>query len=139
MGRIERIIVLTAMRYTAVYGLLFLSVFARAMIIGDQYFPLVIIPLHILGIALGLVAFGVTLRDLYLRPFPKRYWKFIWFFLIIYTGGIAWCVYIFKHAFKPRNSLELPAQALAAGANPGDLPDHASADDDNPYRSPRAR
>ena len=61
-----------------------------------------IVPFHIFGMLLNLVAFVLTLRDLYLREFASENAKVTWALLITMTGGVGWLAYIFKHALKPR-------------------------------------
>lgn len=70
--------------------------------------PSAILPLHFLGMALNLAALIVTIRDLYLRPFANPNTKLTWLLLILYTGGIGWVVYVFKHALRPRTRLDVP-------------------------------
>lgn len=54
--------------------------------------------------AQNLLAFFLTLRDLYLRPFPGENDKVTWCLLILCTGGIGWLVYVFKYALHPRDA-----------------------------------
>lgn len=107
MTRTERAIVATALAYTAAYLPYFLMQMARATN-GAQVSPEAISPLHFLGMALNLTALVVTIRDLYLRPFVNPNAKLTWLLLILYTGGIGWLVYVFKHAFKPRTADKAP-------------------------------
>ena len=54
--------------------------------------------------AQNLVAFVITMRDLYRRPFSNANDKVTWTLLILCTGGIGWLVYVFKYALKPRHN-----------------------------------
>lgn len=57
---------------------------------------------HPLGILMNFIALGLTIRDLYLRPFPGPNDKLTWSLLIFLTGGLGMFVYYFKHVLKPR-------------------------------------
>lgn len=94
---------LTALAYMAAYVPYFLVQVVRG-IHGVQVSPEAIFPLHFLGMALNLAALVVTVRDLYLRSFANPNAKLTWLLLILFTGGIGWLVYVFKHAFKPRTA-----------------------------------
>lgn len=56
---------------------------------------------------INFIAFVLTIRDLYKRPFPKDNDKLTWAILILTTGGIGWAFYIFKHALKPRGGINV--------------------------------
>jgi len=102
---IERFIVLWALLYMAVYIPFFFA--ALHLIPGQRVFTF-ILPFHFLGMAQNLVAFIVTIRDLYKRTFPRENQKLTWLLLIVCTGGIGWIVYIFKHGLKPRDPANAP-------------------------------
>lgn len=97
---------LSALGYTAIYINCFVSL-AILSVIRPDIEALVdfhwIAPFHILGMSLNVVALVLTVRDLYLRPFPKANSKLTWLLLILYTGGIGWMIYVFRHALKPRS------------------------------------
>ncbi len=97
----ERAIVITALVYMAAYVPYFLVQMYR--IKQDAQPPLlaIVIP-HLVGMTLNFIALVLTLRDLYLRSFPKPNDKLTWALLILLTGGIGWLVYVFKYALKPR-------------------------------------
>lgn len=56
----------------------------------------------IVSLVWNLSAYALTIRDLYLRDFPNPNSKLTWSLLMFWTGGIGWCVYLFKRAFKAR-------------------------------------
>jgi len=101
MTHIERALVLGALIYMAAYLPCFFVVFFMRATSGQ--FVSVMVPFHMLGLLLNLVAFLLTLRDLYLREFASKNAKVTWTLLILMTAGVGWIVYIFKHALKPRN------------------------------------
>jgi len=105
MNRAERAIVIAALVYMALYIPYFFVQMYRFSN-GVQASPLAIFPLHFLGMALNFAALIVTIRDLYLRPFANPNAKLTWLLLILCTGGVGWLVYVFKHALKPRTSLD---------------------------------
>jgi uncharacterized membrane protein len=60
------------------------------------------VPFHVLGTAVGVAALAITLRDVYLRRFPKwtkRLWLNVILFGPLFSG---WVTYMFRHGFKPR-------------------------------------
>lgn len=63
-----------------------------------------LLPFHFFGMLMNVVALVLTIRDLYLRSFPKENDKLTWHLLILLTGGIGWIIYVFKYARKPRPS-----------------------------------
>ncbi len=99
MGRIERMIVIWALAYMAVYMPFF---FAGPHFLSQEQFFRFMVPLHFLGMAQNLIALILTIRDLYKRPFPHENQKLTWALLITCTGGIGWLIYVFKYALKPR-------------------------------------
>ena len=103
----ERAIVITALVYMALYVPYFFVQIHRASN-GVLVSPLAIFPLHFVGMALSLAALILTIRDLYLRPFDSANAKLTWLLLILTTGGIGWLVYLFKHALRPRTSVDAP-------------------------------
>ena len=119
MKSIERAIVIAALVYMALYIPCFFVQTYR-MSNGVPVSPLAIFPLHFLGMALNFVALILTIRDLYLRPFANANSKLTWLLLILCTGGVGWLVYVFRHALRPRNSLnarnETDAPASPIGA-----------------------
>jgi len=102
MKGIERFIVVAALVNTAIYLPYFLAMVAFG---GFESHPLAIFPWHFVGMFLNLLAFVITIRDLYLRPFANPSSKITWCLLILCTGGIGWLVYVFKHGLKPRPPL----------------------------------
>ena len=100
----ERTFMLWTLSYLAVYIVVFFSLGAVHL----SFYELRglraewIMPFHLLGMFQNFVAFVLTIRDLYLRPFPNPNAKLTWALLIHWTGGIGWLVYVFKHALKPR-------------------------------------
>ena len=105
MSRFEKAIVITALVYMAIYVPYFLILAASGCLGVDV--PLsAIFPFHLLGMALNFAALIVTIRDLYLRPFPNPNSKLTWLLVILYTGGIGWLVYLFRHAMLPRPNLD---------------------------------
>ena len=103
MNRIEKTLVLGAVAYMAVYMPYFFAQAYRG-VHGANISPYAIIPFHLTGMALNFLALVLTIRDLYLRKFEKENTKLTWLLLILWTGGIGWLVYIFKHALKPRDT-----------------------------------
>jgi hypothetical protein len=98
--------VLWAIAYTAVYSAVVLVVAAACWASGytpPDWMFFAILPFHFLGMAQNFVAFLLTVNDLAQRPFPFR-WKLAWLAAFFFTGGIAWIVYVFRHAIKPRYS-----------------------------------
>jgi hypothetical protein len=103
MRGVERWIVLWSLGYMILYVPVFLFVAFRSMgTHGDAI--LYILPFHFLGMIQNIAAFVLTIRDLYLRPFPHENQKLTWLLLILLTGGIGWLVYVFKYALKPRGN-----------------------------------
>lgn len=98
MKGFEKFFVLWAIGYMIVYVPTFMILMAS----NPEQFFFVILPFHLLGMAQNLVALILTVRDLYLRPFPDPNQKVTWALLILMTGGIGLVVYLFKYAFKPR-------------------------------------
>jgi hypothetical protein len=97
--------ILAAIVYMLVY-LPYFFVQAYRTSKGTELPLLIILVPHFFGMALNFAALVMTIRDLYLRPFPNPNTKRIWLLLILTTGGIGWIVYIFKYALKPRITLE---------------------------------
>lgn len=97
----EKYIVLGSLAYMLVYIPFFFITFASAD--PSRLFP-IIMPFHLLGMGLNFAAFGLTIRDVYLRKLPGQNAKLTWLLLIMMTGGIGWLVYLFKYALKPRES-----------------------------------
>lgn len=106
MRGVERFLVLVAVVYMAVYAALFFTLFVIDMASGTLRSPMPwsLLPLHAFGMVLNVTALVLTIRDLYLRSFPKENAKLTWLLLILLTGGVGWLVYIFKHAMKPRQN-----------------------------------
>lgn len=106
MRGVERFLVLTAIVYMAVYVVavtIYVPFFVLSLAPVDaDHRMLWILPFHFLGMLLNLVALVLTIRDLYMRQFPKENAKLTWILLILLTGGVGWLIYIFKHALKPR-------------------------------------
>ena len=98
MSKFERAFVLWALGYLAMY--LVVAISFAVLLPADRFRWL--IPFHVLGIVQNLVALALTIRDLYLRPFPDPNSKLTWMLLIHWTGGIGWVIYVFRHAIKPR-------------------------------------
>lgn len=100
----ERAFVLWAIKYMMVYipAAFIYALICFALKTESEWVFFAILPFHFLGMIQSFVALGLTLNDLYWRPFPSVWWKWGWLFLIAYTGGIGWLVYIFKYALKPR-------------------------------------
>jgi hypothetical protein len=108
MHGVERSLLLAAIIYMTIY-IAFLAVFVPCYLLPLQphdYDPqiMLIFPLHFLAMLLNLVALVLTIRDLYLRSFPKENTKLTWLLLILMTGGIGWLVYVFKYALRARDS-----------------------------------
>lgn len=61
---------------------------------------------HFFGMLMNLTALVLTIRDLYLRPFPGPNDKLTWSLLIIWTGGIGLIVYYIKHVLIPRSRMK---------------------------------
>ena len=102
MGRVEKVFVVGAIVYMALYIPCFIvAAFAVVKLQKPDAFWM-ILPFHFTGMVLNLVAFALTIRDLYLRKFDSENAKLTWALLILMTGGIGWIVYIFKYAIKPR-------------------------------------
>lgn len=101
MNRFEKFLVLGPIAYTAVYIPCFFYVVSSSP--SDPTAFNRILPFHFAGMILNLMAFAVTLRDLYKRPFESENTKLTWGLLIVMTGGIGWLVYVFKHGLKPRD------------------------------------
>ena len=105
MSRIEKAIVITALVYMAFYiPYFFIQMFRIEQ--GIDVPMSAINPFHFLGMALNFAAIIVTIRDLYLRSFPNPNSKLTWLLVILYTGGIGWLVYVFRHAMRPRPDLD---------------------------------
>ncbi len=107
MRGMERFLVLGAIAYMAVYLVLIAVYIPYPLALslppaGVNQRMSWIVPLHFFGILLNFGALVLTIRDLYLRTFPKENYKLTWLLLILLTGGIGWLVYIFKHAQKAR-------------------------------------
>jgi hypothetical protein len=98
MGGIERFLVLSALCYMVMYA----PVFVYGALFHDHRLMDTLLPFHFTGMALNFVALVLTIRDVYLRTFPNPNSKITWTLLILYTAGIGWLVYIFRHALKPR-------------------------------------
>lgn len=101
LDRFGRGVILTALIYMALYAPYFMVQSYRSMS-GAEVSPWAIFPPHFVGMALNFTAFGFSIRDLYLRPFPNPNSKVTWVLLIVFTGGIGWLFYIVKYALKPR-------------------------------------
>lgn len=107
MSTLERRFVIWTLLYLAAYGVAFLGFGVTALVTRDPMTWLngylhVVLPLHLLGMLQNFVALILTIRDLYLRPFPEPNDKLTWSLLIFWTGGIGWLVYVFQHALHPR-------------------------------------
>ena len=98
--KIEKTIIIFALVYLFFH---LISFFYLAFLGAELQFE-VIAPFHFTGMGLNLIAFILTIRNLYLRTFPNPNSKLTWLLLILCTSGIGWYVYIFKHAVKPRTS-----------------------------------
>lgn len=96
MRGLERAFVIWAIVYMGIYCPVFI-----ACAMTDTVFPY-LIPFHFLGMIQNLAALILTIRDLYLRPFPDANSKLTWGLLIVATGGIGWIVYVFRYALQPR-------------------------------------
>ena len=110
MRGLEKAFVLWALGYTVVYLCLFVS----AAIAQSERAFVALLPFHFLGMLQNVIAFILTIRDLYRRPFQNPNSKVTWTLLILCTGGIGWVVYIFRHALKPRPDALTPSGSLAA-------------------------
>jgi hypothetical protein len=100
MGRLEKVFVLGAVIYMAVYVPIFFYITTAESMNGDLF--ALILPFHFTGMGLNLIALVLTIRDLYKRDFKSANDKVTWALLILMTGGIGWFVYVFKYALKPR-------------------------------------
>lgn len=98
MKRIEKTIVFTAIANMLIY----VPVFVTCVVSKPLELPISLMTWHFGGMILNLAAIITTFRDLYRRPFSEPNDKLTWCLIILYTGGIGWLVYIFKHALKPR-------------------------------------
>lgn len=107
MRGLEKVFVLWALGYTVVYSCLFVS----AAIAQSERAIVALLPFHFLGMVQNVIAFILTIRDLYKRPFPNPNSKVTWTLLILCTGGIGWVVYIFRYALKPRPDAATPSGA----------------------------
>lgn len=105
MNRFEKTIMIGSLVYMAVYFPYFFVQMYRGMNGVDVPFS-AIFPYHILGTVLNFAAFIVTIRDLYLRPFPNPNTKLTWMLLFFFTGGLGWLAYVFRHALKPRTEFD---------------------------------
>lgn len=101
MRGFERWFVLWSLAYTAIYVPIFVFFVFRSMGSPNAVF-FYILPFHFLGMIQNIIAFILTIRDLYLRPFPQENQKLTWLLLIVLTGGIGWIAYLFLYALKPR-------------------------------------
>jgi hypothetical protein len=103
MKGLERVVVIAALAYMAVYVPYFLVQMQRLAGGAElSFFPF--FALHLLGMALNLGALVLTIRDLNLRDFPHANDKLTWCLLILLTGGLGWLVYVFKYALKDRRA-----------------------------------
>jgi hypothetical protein len=110
MRGIERWFVLWSLGYMVLYIPVFLIVAVRSIgTHGDAI--LYLLPFHFVGMIQNIVALVLTIRDLYLRPFPHENQKLTWLLLILLTCPIGWLVYIFRYALKPRENPTLHATA----------------------------
>ena len=66
-------------------------------------------PFHVVAMLLVVLVVGLAFRDLYLRPFPSRTAKLRWLAVMLLIGPSI-IVYILRHAFKPRVSMEPDAR-----------------------------
>lgn len=97
MTRTEKTIVFVAIGNMLIY----VPVFAGCMFSDPSALATGLIVWHFAGMILNVAAVIATVRDLYRRTFPNPSSKVTWCLLILFTGGIGWLVYIFKHALKP--------------------------------------
>lgn len=102
MRGLQRYTVLIAIGNMVIYVPIFLFLMMRAESSGIEPKIVTLLPWHFAGMLLNLLAIFATIQDLYLRDFPHPNSKLTWCLLIVFTGGIGWIVYIFKHALKPR-------------------------------------
>ena len=101
MNRLEKTIVIGFLIYVAAHVVYYIIQMyqdpAGAGVALGEVFPSVLF-----AMAFDLAAFIVTIRDLYLRPFPDPNSKLTWLLFILLPGGIGWVVYVFRHAIRPR-------------------------------------
>ncbi len=102
MQGLQRIVVLLAIGNMVIYIPYFLILGIATSANGIQLNPMAIMPWHVAGMFLNLLALIATFQDLYLRPFSNPNSKVTWCLLILCTGGIGWIVYVFRYALKPR-------------------------------------
>lgn len=101
MNRFEKTIVIGFLVYVAAHVVYYVIQMyqdpAGAGVVLGEVFPSVLF-----AMSFDLAAFIVTIRDLYLRPFPDPNSKLTWLLFILCTGGIGWVAYVFRHAIRPR-------------------------------------
>ncbi len=97
VSKLEKLLVVMALVYNAIYFPCF--VFFSGGRVGA------FLPFHVVAMLLVVLVVGLAFRDLYLRPFPSRTTKLKWLAVMVLIGPSI-IVYIFRHAFKPRVSVE---------------------------------
>ena len=106
MRRWEKAVLLSWLVYALVCVGMIIYFTAKPALTGKdgtewhKYLP----ALGFIGAIWGWLCIALTIRDLYLRPFPNPNSKVTWTLLILMTGGIGWVVYLVKYALKPRPS-----------------------------------
>ena len=122
MGRLERILLLGLI--VGVAACFSLAAYLDYCSLHDDGALRFCVVLGFVGAVLGMAAFVVVLRDLYLRSFPDPNAKMLWTLVILMTAGIGFFVYVLAHAMKPRNG---NTEAI----RPRDLPLSKSSSDDD--------
>lgn len=104
MTGIEKKLVIAAFVNLAIYAPIFFGVIVFEAATKSQSGLLwrFLIPWHLLGALLVLLALYATLKDLFARSFAKPYRRYMWLVLILATNGIGWIAYLFLHGFEPR-------------------------------------
>jgi ABC-type enterochelin transport system permease subunit len=104
MTGIEKGFVIAAFVNLAIYTPIFLGVIVFEAVAKSHSDLLwrFLVPWHLLGAFLVLLALYATLKDLFARSFVKPHRRYMWLVLILATNGIGWIAYLFLHGFKPR-------------------------------------
>ena len=100
MARWERVLCVLCLVYIVGYGIFFVSVVWK----GSPFDESIVLPLHLLGMALSFTLVAIILRDIYKRSFLEPNLKVTWALLVVFANIFAIPFYLWKYGFKPRET-----------------------------------
>ncbi|MFO1006338.1 MAG: hypothetical protein U0929_10300 [Planctomycetaceae bacterium] len=102
--------------FYCIYMILYLCVVFIGLIRSGDIDPMtfhIILPFHLLGMAMGILLYIIVIRDIYLRSFPNPNTKVTWTILVLMFWPSIFA-YLYKNGFRSRETLPTPKHPLQA-------------------------